>query len=214
MQRLQTYWPERFTFIPFCVVSTDEDEQWVKDKGIKYLRHQNQPLADKQNAGLVEALKLEWDYLIQISSDNLLTNEALHFILPALIQGHTTIGFKESRVINAKTKEAIVFKIKNGRNKLIGGNRLIKREAVEHLRGELFDPGLRRGLDFSSQCQIMNYDQSEPYAIQTREICGLGIKSETQITPWERVQIGAKRINSQHILERLSDKERKLINEL
>lgn len=211
VQRLQTFWPEMIQFIPFAIVSNEEDEQWAEEHGITYTYYENQPLADKQNAGLKAASKLEWDYLIQTSSDNLLTNTGVEYILPALKKGHTQIGFRSSHIIHGPSKKAIRFELNNGKNRLIGGNRLIKREACEALKWQLWQPGLVRGLDFVSQCALMNYDQSPPYEIKTSEVCGIGIKTAMQITPWKNVRKAGKPCDIQHILAELSSKEKDLI---
>lgn len=48
------------------------------DKGnIPYTFFENQPLGAKKNHGLKEALKLDWDYLIELNSDDVIKNELL-----------------------------------------------------------------------------------------------------------------------------------------
>jgi hypothetical protein len=60
-----------------AVISEVEYIARCKRYDIPYTFFENQPLGAKKNHGLKEALKLDWDYLIEINSDDVIKNELL-----------------------------------------------------------------------------------------------------------------------------------------
>lgn len=59
------------------VISEEDYEARCKKHNIAYTFFENYPLGRKKNHGLNEALKLEWDYLMELNSDDLIKNELL-----------------------------------------------------------------------------------------------------------------------------------------
>ena len=92
IKRLQRYDKKRFEIIPFAVCSTQEESNVLLHFEIPHIIHPNQPLGEKKNAGLRAALTLEWDYLMELGSDDLLKNELLDLYYPKFVNGEMTWG--------------------------------------------------------------------------------------------------------------------------
>lgn len=221
IQRLQRYWPEKFEIIPWCIVSTREDKEWCDARGIANVWAENKPLGRKHNEGLQALRGYEFDYIWQISSDNLVPNEALHYYLPAIEARHSTIGVDRNVMVDCRQgspkghdRRAVKFVIRNGLNKLLGGGRMISHEVIRAAAYELWEDDLNRGLDFSSQSRIKCFDQAEPYRIQAEEPLLVGLKSEVQVTPWERVHKGRPSVDVREIYRYLGGEEVELIKAL
>lgn len=110
------------------VTSTAEDFELVRRYAphhFNVIQYENQPVSNKFNHGFFEAMKSDWDYLLIIGSDDLLSNEGLQLLLDA---GRPYVGFGEMHIFGAETHEWRRFKYEEAR--LIGAGRLIAREAL------------------------------------------------------------------------------------
>ena len=65
-----------------AVISEDSMKPLCKKYGIDYVEHDNLPLGRKKNFGLTEAFKKDWDYLIELGSDDVLKTELLELYRP------------------------------------------------------------------------------------------------------------------------------------
>jgi hypothetical protein len=74
LDRLRKHRPD---LTVLTIISEEDYEARCKAHNIAYTFFENSPLGRKKNHGLNEALKLEWDYLIEINSDDLIKNELL-----------------------------------------------------------------------------------------------------------------------------------------
>lgn len=66
---------KRFPLDALAVISEESMIPLCEEFGIRWTFHENDPLGAKKNHGLNEAMKLDWDYLIEIGSDDLLKDE-------------------------------------------------------------------------------------------------------------------------------------------
>jgi len=89
------------------------------------LEHKNLPLGKKWNAGLREALKYDWDYLLTLGSDDLLSNE--------LLRNYTwqdeAAGINRCGILDTLTGETAIF----DNSYAIGCGRVIRRDVIERL---------------------------------------------------------------------------------
>lgn len=65
--------PPEFRFSVLCVVSNTADEALARKYEFITVRTPNKPLGRKFNAGLRAALEMDFDYLLQLNSDNILS---------------------------------------------------------------------------------------------------------------------------------------------
>lgn len=68
---------------------------------IRWTFYKNDPLGEKKNHGLNEAMKLEWDYLVEIGSDDLIKNELLELYYPFMERGESFFGTKDAVIIDS-----------------------------------------------------------------------------------------------------------------
>src|SRR5690554_2747550 len=117
------------SYIPMC-----------EEYGINWVMVPNNPLGAKWNAGLKEALKHEWDYLLILGSDDLISNDLIDKYLSH--DGWDMIGVKDFYIY----KDGKVKYFNYRTNRTVGAGRMIKRTAI---KGELWEPWRNKGLDGS-----------------------------------------------------------------
>lgn len=74
---------------------------------IRWTFYKNDPLGEKKNHALNEAMKLEWDYLVEIGSDDILKDELLDLYYPLMMEGRSFFGTKDAVVINSENGSCI-----------------------------------------------------------------------------------------------------------
>ena len=85
-----------------AVISEEEMIPLCEKYDIKWTFYKNDPLGEKKNHGLNEAMKLEWDYLIEIGSDDLVKDELIEKYIP-LMGKYEMFGTKDSVIIDSAT---------------------------------------------------------------------------------------------------------------
>lgn len=114
---------EEFDITVLAVHSGDEMD--CKKYDIIPFEYKNLPLGEKWNAGLREALKLKWDYLLTIGSDDLLSNELLRgYSWSAEAEGINRCG-----IIDLATGRKAIFE----NSYAIGCGRTIRRDVIERM---------------------------------------------------------------------------------
>lgn len=87
--------------------------------------HRNLPLGEKWNAGLREALKYKWDYLLTIGSDDLLSNELLRMYS----WQDEAAGINRCGILDVATERKAIFE----NSYVIGCGRIIRRDVIERM---------------------------------------------------------------------------------
>lgn len=108
---------------------------------------ENQPLGNKWNRGLERAMENEFDYLLILGSDDLISNCLLDKYKG--YNGVDMIGVKDFYMYDIQQKRVKYFagyNVKYNRNISIGAGRLIRRDIIERL-GRLWHPRQVKGLD-------------------------------------------------------------------
>jgi len=122
------------------VVSNEEDYHNLQDyiekvklptSAFTIIQFPNNPVSNKHNAGLFEALKRKWDALLIMGSDDLLSNEGLA-LLAEHIEQRPYVGFNKMHVFSNLTHEWRKFEYSDC-GRLIGCGRMIRREVLDRL---------------------------------------------------------------------------------
>lgn len=180
VERIKNYNPQVFEIIPFCMVSNKEDRELIESFGYDYIETENKPLGRKHNKGL-EALKdREFDYILQLGSDDLITNEYLHYLLSPMLSREPVFGVNRLLFCEPSTEKACRFELTTQDNILIGAGRCISYEAIEALNFNLWPNDINRGLDMTSQANLYEVG-AMPFSIATGDFCVLDVKSDTNI---------------------------------
>lgn len=87
-----------------CVISEESMIPLCEKYNIRWTFFENNPLGAKKNHALNEAMKLEWDYLLEIGSDDLVKDELLVLYEP-LMGKYDLFGTKNAVIINSENGE-------------------------------------------------------------------------------------------------------------
>jgi len=192
VRRLQ----ETFDIEPFVVVSTDEDFEVCRGLNLNPFMHFNLPLGYKHNAGLTGAFKKEWDAIILMGSDNLISNEAVQMMIDSKLPH---VGFRS--MIAYETRDGKMLNHTYDKNtRIIGAGRMISRAALK--AGKKFGPweyGINRCLDNSLESTLSECGFSS-VALESDRIHILDLKSETNINP-----LGAMKVQAGKVTEYTGD---------
>lgn len=116
----------RFPIKALAVISEESMILLCKKYDIGWTFYKNDPLGEKKNHGLVEAMKLEWDYLIELGSDDLLFNGILDLYAP-YFGVQDMFGMKATYYINSETGDCRELKTDTS----FGMGRAIRRQVIE-----------------------------------------------------------------------------------
>ena len=144
-----------------CIVS----EQWAKlmafEYGFHYVEASNECLGTKMNIGVKAALELDFDYMMNLGSDDIITSELFKCYEPYFISDTAMFGSTRLTFIDSASKEVK----HNDYQILIGAGRCIRKDVLEDCvvkDGEvkMYDQ-IQRGLDLNSMLRFSNYSHTE-----------------------------------------------------
>lgn len=176
IQRLQR--AGLFHIQPFAVISEESMIPLCEKYGVKWVMHENLPVGAKKNYGLSEALKLDWDYMVELGSDDVFKDEYLNAIVPFLGKGDF-FGIDHFIFMNSEDGACRRYKTRNS----FGLGRLISRRAIEKFGGKLWDATISKGLDNNSNFRLARHGFLEK-KIRSEVPLAIDIKSETNIWPF------------------------------
>lgn len=90
----------RFPIEALAVISEESMIQLCEKYNIRWTFYKNDPVGEKKNHGLNEAMKFEWDYLLEIGSDDLVKDELLELYAP-FFGKYDLFGTKDAVIINS-----------------------------------------------------------------------------------------------------------------
>lgn len=181
IKRLQQYNPNKYRIVPFFIVSEAEAAGQVINAGFDFIYHQNQPLGAKKNAGLHYILeKYDFDYIMEIGSDDLITNKYLDLIYPYMCENTPQITPQNCWFIDTLTAETAHWIT----DRVIGLGRCISREAILKLKPDgynLWDANKQRGMDTYSLLNLQRRKISNTIIETNGKVYTLDIKSDVNI---------------------------------
>lgn len=133
------------------IVCSESDHEALASKfGFRTLHTDNSPLGMKQNLGLVESLNYEWDYMLHMDSNNLLTDAYVDRWVVQAMMGTPQFGSNVFHIL--RNTDVTRFNCKP--NTLSGVGRGLSRQVLEDTYqklGKLCDTGIKKGLDSSTR---------------------------------------------------------------
>lgn len=165
---------EDFEIEVFCVVSESGSVDLCKEYGYAWVWAENSPLSNKLNTGLQALKNKKFDYLLQLGSDDLISDSILDFYKGEFEAGTEYFGLKEYFMIEPSTKRAKWWEYDI--NHPIGAGRCFKRDLLEKMNWTLWSEGKEKGLDTDSdiniiksatRCKILNGNKY-PYVIDVK----------------------------------------------
>lgn len=159
----------------FAVISEEEMKPLCDKYDVKYCMYKNLPLGEKKNYGLREAMVIDFDYMVQIGSDDLLKNEFLEFYP----WDKPVMGLNDFIIINSET---LACRRLSSTISSFGTGLSVRKDVIEKC-GDLWHPDKNRGLD-RSLCYTLakngymerRYSRGEPLSID--------IKSPVNLSPY------------------------------
>ena len=119
---------KRFPLETMCVISEESMIPLCNKYGIRWTFYKNDPLGEKKNHGLNEAMKLQWDYMMEIGSDDVVKDELLELYQPYLGK-YDMFGTKDAVIIDSHTGECRRLKS----DTTYGLGRCISRKVIEKI---------------------------------------------------------------------------------
>lgn len=178
-----------------CVLSR-EDRQYTKLQmickrhGFKYCVASNDYLGAKMNAGIAASLELDYDYLMNFGSDDLIHAKTFSIYKPYADRGVLMFGLRGIYFINTKTQKTLYYYYKQPF--AVGAGRMIHKNVVTAITDAgltLYTNEFQHGLDANSahliekysgvRCTVINND-TFPYLVD--------LKSDVNINSFEKLK--------------------------
>lgn len=177
-----------FDLHPFIAVSDDENAELAFEFKFDRFYIPNEPISNKHQTLLNYALKHDWDYMIQLGSDDFITEAGHLRIMAMMLEREGMFGFTSLYFWKWKSRD-----VKMIRTKLVmGAGRCVRRDLIDNTiekHGFVWTPNMKRGLDGDSQNNIITANPSDRMtSIQVTMPCVVDIKSETNLNPWESMK--------------------------
>jgi hypothetical protein len=185
----------KIDFIVLYVFSPEDpelDSMFSVYNSAEYTKHfiyaGNKLLGAKLNAGIVDAARFNYDYIMNLGSDDLIHPNLMNIYLPQIYVNVMVIGISALFFYKKDLPPVYFFYYNNPH--VIGAGRLIHRDVVKTVTekyGALYSPDLKRGMDTFSANRINAcgfpeksiYKGSFPYIVD--------IKSDVNINSWEQI---------------------------
>lgn len=179
----------------FAVISEETMIPLCEKYGIDWCITDNNPLGAKKNFGQKQALRHEWDYMIEIGSDDLLKDE----VLTAYKWDSPVLGLMAFALINTETGSCKSIKTTVPK---YGAGRAIRRDIAE--RFDLWEGGRNKGMDNSS-CRILALNRVMQKGVKSEEPLSISLKSQENI--WSYKGMPGTRYPLEKALNGLSEEE-------
>jgi hypothetical protein len=112
------------------VVGNDQEHKIIAEHhGFKFFWYENFPVGRKLNAALTHAMQFDWDYLMQLGSDDIILPGIMQHYQPYFDTGTDVFGVDNCIFVHQETGRAKWFKY--NKPDIIGAGRCISRKAIE-----------------------------------------------------------------------------------
>lgn len=109
-------------------VISDPDNKTLAEKYSDFVfEHENYPLGRKMNAALAAAVAHDFDYLMQLGSDDLITDFAVKKTQQYFSNGFKFFGFNKTLIVDSETKKSKEYYYGN----VFGSGRCISRDLID-----------------------------------------------------------------------------------
>ena len=186
-----------------AVISEEEMIPLCEKYDVKWVMHENLPLGIKKNFGVKEALKFDWEYLVEIGSDDLLKDE----FLKVYAWDSPILGLNDVALINTETGACKRLSSKASR---YGLGRAVRRSVIEKC-GDLWHPAKNKGLDNSATIRMALNGFGEK-RVSCVEPVAIGLKSSVNI--WKYQGSKGKKYPFEKAIKGLSEPEINAIESL
>lgn len=188
-----------------AVISEESMIPLCEKYDIMYCMYKNQPLGEKLNYGLSQALKLSWDYLIGIGSDDLLKNELIDKYLE---RDKPVIAMDNALFLNSETGGCRWVKS----NSLFGAGRCYSRKIFDKV-DRIWSKQISKRLDKESMFYLATHGVFETRLKSDKPLI-IDIKSKESIWDFNAVRTLGEKYPFDLAVEGLSAREITAIKQL
>lgn len=125
IERLRRYNPAKYSISAFAVISEESMIPLCEKYGIDWCMHANKPVGKKKNYGLQQIIDHDFDYLLEIGSDDLVKSEALD-LYAQYFGKHHYLSLGDVYFLNSETGEAVCYEIET----VYGVGRLFSKKSI------------------------------------------------------------------------------------
>ena len=193
---------EKYNVDVLCVVSED----WVKmeafNYGFKWVEVSNDDLGHKMNVGVEAVMKLDFDYMMNLGSDDIINEKLFEIYEPYIKKGVGMFGITKATFIDSESKDCKVcdYQIMIGAGRMIS-KAYLKKYVIRDGKSIMYDKGLSKGLDLNS----MNKFDCTKTEIATDDNLIWDIKGNDNI--WVYNNIGGNGISFEAATKGMSTKQ-------
>lgn len=191
-----------------AVISEPDMIPLCESHNIKWVMYQNYPLGKKKNYGLKAASQYDFDYLLEIGSDDIITDALLDQYLD-YFNRYEFFGVSDIAYIESESGECRRL---ISHSTTYGAGRCISREILEKADWKLWKDDLNRGLDNDSNRKINNLGYHFHKVKPIDEPGLIDVKSGENI--WKFNYFLGKEYNPSKMLSSLSQSELNCLNSL
>jgi len=113
--------------MPFAVYSDDSEREVLDKYGVRSLKFENRPLGRKKNAGLAALLEMEWDYMMELGSDDIVNPALMEVYQDYFDRGVPCFGVRSCYQLELSSGRVALFEI----DYPIGAGRCISRKVFD-----------------------------------------------------------------------------------
>lgn len=163
-----------------------DDAKLVRSHGYNFYELPNNPLGRKMNL-LMKCDTQDYDYLMQLGSDDVITSEGVLALASWMHQGAKFFGFNKLAFVDMPTG-----RVKIGHYKMVfGAGRCIRRDVVMKCL-PLWSDNQKRGLDGNSQGAIMRGANTGPRVITMYRPAIWDLKDSDSLNKWDKMINGVE----------------------
>jgi len=173
-------------FNVFCVCSNSDEADLAFEFGFDWMIEENFPLGRKFNRGLYEAMKLDFTHLIQLGSDDIITEDLLE-VYDNVDADY--FGIRSSHIMkDGKVKTWTLYE-DNDILSPIGAGRVFKKEVLKKVLKErrLWRDDQQKGLDGHSDTQMM-LSGFRCHLVPFKGVGTIALKSDVNIWKFEDIK--------------------------
>lgn len=195
---------KKFNAESLAVISEESMIPLCEKYGVMWMMHNNLPLGKKKNAGLKHSLNLDWDYVIELGSDDLIKNELIDLYKP-LFGEHEYIAINSVSFINSETGKCRWIP----KGSPFGLGRCLSRTVIERFP-DLYQEA-NSGLDKKILFKLINSGVPQRYVSSDKPLT-VDIKSKVNI--WQYDHMMGVKISFDEVVSGLGEDEIEAIKNL
>jgi len=178
------------TFIPFCTVSDPHNKKLCKDYSIQFIELPNKPIGEKMDKA-IQAIPFDYDYLMNLGSDNILTDKAIDKISDSIRQGNLYSCYTD--MVFVKGDKMKLYKSAA----MFGAGRTIHRTLIDAaMRGGSLYGNKDRGLDTASFRAIKRTGFKDFKYLRGFDV--IDIKTRENINSWDAYPVKPQPITDEY----------------